>query len=252
MTTITLTSDFGDSEVYTAALKGELLSNCEKISIVDVSHKIRRNNIAQAAFMLRCTYSFFPINTIHFILVGDFEIKDSYWIAKVEQHYFIAKNFTTLSFMFSTSEKVVMIAQMSNVKSFEIVKILTLQEASIPFDPTLFNEKRKHTFLQPILTQENSEIKIKGHVLYFTVNGDAMTNIRQEMFSQINKSLKVMYVNSKEHCIYEVTKEEHKIQDGKLYAQFNAYGLLEVCMKNTSIRQFLGLELISSTVTLIF
>lgn len=253
MVIITLTTDFGESEVYTATLKGELLSNCEGINIVDISHKIRRNNVPQAAFMVRYTYSFYPSKSIHFVLVGDFDVKGCYWITKVDSHFFITKNFTTISLLFSSTEKAVMVTRMSHtMKYFELVKMIVSQESALPFDATLFNTRCQSTFPQPVLIQENNETKIKGHVLYFTVNGDAITNITQELFSQTQKPFKVMYINSKEHCIYEVTEEEHKIQDGKLYAHFNIYGLLELSMKNTSIRQFLGLELISSTVTLLF
>lgn len=66
---ITLTTDFGTSDAYVAAMKGVILSICENATIVDVSHEIERHNIAEAAYVLASASAYYPVGTIHVAVV---------------------------------------------------------------------------------------------------------------------------------------------------------------------------------------
>lgn len=66
---ITLTTDFGLSDHYVAAVKGSILSLNPLATVVDICHDIRPQDIEQAAFLLACTYSYFPPGSIHVAVV---------------------------------------------------------------------------------------------------------------------------------------------------------------------------------------
>lgn len=66
---ITLTTDFGLGGAYVAAMKGVILSINPAITLVDISHAIRPQDIRQAAFVLSEAYPFFPARTIHLAVV---------------------------------------------------------------------------------------------------------------------------------------------------------------------------------------
>ena len=66
---ITLTTDFGLADGYVAAMKGVILSINPEVTIVDICHNIQPQNIRQAAFILGTTYSYFPSQTIHLVVV---------------------------------------------------------------------------------------------------------------------------------------------------------------------------------------
>jgi len=66
---ITLTTDFGLSDAYVAAMKGVILGINPAAALVDISHNIRPRNVAGAAFVLSTAYSFFPERTIHVVVV---------------------------------------------------------------------------------------------------------------------------------------------------------------------------------------
>ncbi len=66
---ITLTTDFGLSDGYVAAMKGVILSINPEAKLVDICHLIKPQNILQAAFVLSTVYSFFPGKTIHVVVV---------------------------------------------------------------------------------------------------------------------------------------------------------------------------------------
>ncbi len=66
---ITLTTDFGLTDAYVAAMKGVILSINPEAKLIDICHTIKPQNIAQAAFVLGTAYTFFPKKTIHLVVV---------------------------------------------------------------------------------------------------------------------------------------------------------------------------------------
>jgi S-adenosyl-L-methionine hydrolase (adenosine-forming) len=66
---ITLTTDFGDSGSYVAAVKGVILGIAPDVQIVDISHRVTPQNIFEAAFVLSTVYRCFPHHTVHLVIV---------------------------------------------------------------------------------------------------------------------------------------------------------------------------------------
>ncbi len=66
---ITLTTDFGLTDGYVAAIKGVILGINPEAKFVDICHNIKPQNIAQAAFVLSTAYPFFPQKTVHLVVV---------------------------------------------------------------------------------------------------------------------------------------------------------------------------------------
>jgi len=66
---ITLTTDFGLTDAYVAAMKGVILGINPEAKLIDICHSIRPQNISQAAFVLSTAYEFFPRHTIHVVVV---------------------------------------------------------------------------------------------------------------------------------------------------------------------------------------
>jgi S-adenosylmethionine hydrolase len=66
---ITLTTDFGLADPYVAAMKGVILSLNPAATIVDITHEVRPQQIAQAAFLLAQALPYFPPGTVHAVVV---------------------------------------------------------------------------------------------------------------------------------------------------------------------------------------
>lgn len=66
---ITLTTDFGTSAPYVAAMKGVILSLAPDASLHDLSHTIPAQNIHHAARFLCGSLPYFPIGSIHVCVV---------------------------------------------------------------------------------------------------------------------------------------------------------------------------------------
>ena len=66
---ITLLTDFGIQDGYTAAVKGVILNINPEVTIVDISHDIPQWDLISAAFVLQSVYTYFPKETIHVVVV---------------------------------------------------------------------------------------------------------------------------------------------------------------------------------------
>ena len=69
MNTITFTSDFGTSDWFTAAVKGEILKLASDVRILDITHNIAPFDIRGAAFLLYAVYDNYPKGTVHLAVV---------------------------------------------------------------------------------------------------------------------------------------------------------------------------------------
>lgn len=66
---ITLTTDFGLTDTYAAVLKGVILAVNPHARVVDLTHDVRAQQIAQAAYIFHTGYRYFPAGTVHVVVV---------------------------------------------------------------------------------------------------------------------------------------------------------------------------------------
>ena len=66
---ITLTTDFGLVDGFVGTMKGVILSINPDVTLVDITHDIRPQNIAQGAFLFANAAKYFPANAIHVVVV---------------------------------------------------------------------------------------------------------------------------------------------------------------------------------------
>ncbi len=66
---VTLTTDFGVTDIYVGVLKGAILSVNPDATIVDITHSIEPQNVVQAAFVLNNAYRYFPKQSIHMAII---------------------------------------------------------------------------------------------------------------------------------------------------------------------------------------
>lgn len=66
---ITLLTDFGYQDGYVGLMKGVIASTCPDARLIDISHSIPSQHIAAARFTLLNAHSYFPIDTIHLVVV---------------------------------------------------------------------------------------------------------------------------------------------------------------------------------------
>jgi S-adenosyl-L-methionine hydrolase (adenosine-forming) len=87
---LTLTTDFGISGPYVAAIKGVVLGLAPGTQLVDVSHVIAPQNIAEGSYVLAGIVPYFPTGTVHLAVVDPGVGTDRRLIAvEVDGHWFV-------------------------------------------------------------------------------------------------------------------------------------------------------------------
>jgi len=66
---IVLTTDFGLEDGYVGTMKGVVLGINPRVAVVDLSHQVPAQDVAEAAFLLWAAYRYFPPRSIHVVVV---------------------------------------------------------------------------------------------------------------------------------------------------------------------------------------
>ena len=66
---VTLTTDFGHGSPYVAQMKGVLLSLCRDVELVDITHGVHPQDVAEGAIVLADVTPIFPPETLHIAVI---------------------------------------------------------------------------------------------------------------------------------------------------------------------------------------
>jgi S-adenosylmethionine hydrolase len=111
---VTLTTDFGLTNHYVAAMKGVILGICPSACLVDVTHELPAYGILSGAHAIQQTAPFFPAGTIHVVVVdpGVGTERRGLLVSANNQH-FLAPDNGVLSFIIGSDSKA-MVRELTN------------------------------------------------------------------------------------------------------------------------------------------
>jgi S-adenosyl-L-methionine hydrolase (adenosine-forming) len=66
---ITLTTDFGLADPFVGMMKGVILGIAPGAQLVDLTHEIHSYEVLEAALVIQASYPYFPMGTVHLIVV---------------------------------------------------------------------------------------------------------------------------------------------------------------------------------------
>lgn len=69
MPIVTLLTDFGSRDAYVSQVKAVILSECPNVTLIDISHEVKKFSIREGAFLLASATPYFPKGTIHLAVV---------------------------------------------------------------------------------------------------------------------------------------------------------------------------------------
>jgi S-adenosyl-L-methionine hydrolase (adenosine-forming) len=105
---ITLTTDFGTSDYFVGAVKGAILNVNPDAEIVDISHDVRSHDILDGAFTIAQAYSYFPLRTVHMVVVDPgVGTARRPILLRTDRHFFLAPDNGVLSLVMAREEGVV-------------------------------------------------------------------------------------------------------------------------------------------------
>ncbi|HUS03925.1 MAG TPA: SAM-dependent chlorinase/fluorinase [Dehalococcoidia bacterium] len=263
---ITLTTDFGFNDAYVAIMKGVILSINPEVNIIDVTHSIEPQNIAQAAFILNVAYRYFPKQSIHMAIVDPgVGSKRRGIILKTASSFFVAPDNGILSYVInelslnqdSLGQYPQSLGEVKLKKGLEAAAITDPRFWRHPVSPTFhgrdifapvaaglslgispyeFGEKITSLYIfptpKPFLDPQGNLV---GHVLYIDHFGNLITDIRSTDLPKGN-----VMVEAGGQLIPGLTG--YYEQGHRLMAILGSSGYLEISLRDGSACDFLSME----------
>jgi len=264
-TIITLTTDFGLTDAYVAAMKGVILSINPEVKLIDICHTIKPQNIPQAAFVLGSAYQFFPKKTIHVVVVDPgVGTKRRAIILRTPSADFIAPDNGVLSYILQppsikTGDDRNNLQQVELEPEMEAVTITKHHFWRSPVSPTFhgrdifapvaahlslglplidFGEAITSVAMLPLPhPHQTSDGSLVGHILHIDSFGNLITNIKSDDLPQAKRAITIEVGNQ------SITGLSHTYAEGSgLLAIIGSSGYLEVSLKGGSACAFLNAE----------
>jgi S-adenosylmethionine hydrolase len=261
-TVITLTTDFGLSDAYVAAMKGVILSVNPEVRLVDISHSIQPQNVQQAAYILGAAYQYFPFQTIHLVVVDPgVGTNRRPIILKTPRAYFVAPDNGVLTYIINdfSSEAVPdsqRVALGPDLKVYVITKseywrnpvsntfhgrdifAPVAARLSLGMPATSLGDKvdTMTVFRVPHVEQQGNTIN--GQILHIDNFGNLITNIKGDVLPSTGQSATILVGNQTIKGIARTYAEGEG-----LIALIGSSGRLEISLKNASAADFLHAQI---------
>jgi len=258
MPILTLTTDWHQQDFYLAALKGKILSVYPEATIVDISHQIQVFNLAQAAFILRNSFPYFPEGSVHFIGVKVLPSPGRGWLmAKAGGHFFVAADNGIFGLMLPDGpEQIVGIPLKDPPDKPPLDQVIEIagMAAGLLMKQELsgFGKQVSDFDKRTPIRATIDESVINGSVIYIDSYRNAITNITAELFERVSKNRPYeILIQSNYFKIRSISRTYTDAPEGEMLAFFNSLGLLEVAIHNGNAADLLNLS-VGSTVRVRF
>lgn len=249
MPIITLTTDFGSKDPSVGAVKGTIYSELgTEAVIVDITHEVSPFDLYETAYVIKNSYTNFPLETIHIIGVDSSSTPETKHIAvQLNGHYFIGADNGILSLVATEIKpEAVFEINLPDVKqiNFPVMDVFVrvachlARGGSLSIIGNQIDSYRQLGKTDPIVQQQGKVII--GNVTYIDNYGNVVTNISKDLFLSIQKgrqfTIKAKRITFSEivskysEAINFSAERNKREEDGKKIALFNSSGNLELAI----------------------
>jgi S-adenosyl-L-methionine hydrolase (adenosine-forming) len=252
---ITLMTDFGADDIFVGVMKGVIHSIHPGAQIIDLTHAIPSFDIVQAAFKIRQAADYFPVGTVHVIVVDPGVGSERRAIAmKSGGHYFVAPDNGVLTFIAKRGiEECATIANPDYCLP-EVSASFHGRDIFAPVGAHLLRGVRLSKLGPPLSALQELQIAaptvndngtIRGEVLWADHFGNLITNIVASQLPQ-DAHLFVEGVD-----IGRLARTYADVAEGEALAMIGSFGHLEVAVRMGNAAEELradrGTEVIART-----
>ncbi len=259
MAVITLTSDWGNSDYYVAAVKGTILSYMPDATIVDITHEIEPFNIPQVGFTLKNCFRCFPKGTIHIIAVNTIESPETpHVVVRAEGQYFISTDNGIFGHILENEqcEEAVYIDVPQDSDTFNFatrdrfVKVAAMIARGEPLSN--IGAPREKLNMGRVFCAVARNNAIEGVVIYIDSYENLITNITKELFEQERRGRDfTIMVKGNLYTVDKISDSYMDERDVELVAIFGSHGYLELALNRAKLATLCGIEL-SANIKVVF
>ena len=248
MAIITLTTDIGQQDYLVAAVKGQLYSMSESITIVDVSHQLSSFNYPQAAYFCDSAFRYFPAGTFHVLLVNMFDDKPKQMLLAYHNSQYIAcaDNGLLTMIIDGTPEKVVGLPLPENSRPTTLTCTQVVANAIWQIIAGSSIDKignQKVEIVEKIrLKYVTSPTTMEGQILYIDNFENVIVNITKADFEKERNGRDFKIVFKRDEVIDTISESYADVPQGEKVAFFNSAGYLEIAINKGNAAGLFGLQ----------
>lgn len=187
---ITLCTDFGTKDPYVGIMKGVILAADPRARIVDITHEIEAQDVREAAFTVEDYWGYFPVGTVHLVVVDPTVGSSRRPIAaSCDGHFFVGPDNGVLSFVARRASEVRVIENRDLMRE----EISATFHGRDIFGPVAAHLSRGIAFsdlgpkiTDPVMLDDLYPVirggTMTGDIARFDHFGNAITNIDDERF----------------------------------------------------------------------
>lgn len=247
MGVITLISDWGSNDYYTAAVKGMIYKHYPEASVVDITHEISPFDVDEAAYVIRNAYKSFPDNTVHIIGINTEEsLNHPHCVVYYSNQYFIGSDNGVFSLIFDEEpdlQIVLDILQDSNHFTFSgrdrfVKAAVHLAKGG---DVSELGNERAELMKRLPFEPVKSESSIRGMVTHIDTYENLITNVPETLFREMVKN-NGFEISVRSETVKAIHNSYGDVRPGEIVALFASHGMLEIAINRGNAASLLGIE----------
>jgi S-adenosyl-L-methionine hydrolase (adenosine-forming) len=248
---ITLLTDFGLSDAYVAMMKGVILSINRDAVLIDITHGINTGYVFQGASILKETFSYFPVGTVHVAVVDPGVGSDRRMVAlKAAGHFFTGPDngiFWPIIEKYKDAE----IIELTEDKYFlpNVTSTFHGRDVFAPVAAHISLGLEINQIGKPLLTPEKLELPLPfkhdntltGQITRIDNFGNLITNITPEDLAGFLGNNEPVILSGKIK-IHGLSKTYSDREKGELLAIINSANHLEIAVNMGKASNYIGKE----------
>ncbi len=243
---LTLLTDFGRADGYVAAMKGIVLSISPTLNIVDITHDVPRQDIFQAALVLKQVAPNFPAGTVHVVVVDPgVGTERRPIVVEAGDHYFVGPDNGVLSLAaakprraYHITNRDLMLERLSHTFHGRDIFAPTGAHLACSADPEQTGSAIDDMVEIPLPQPTVDEGTITGEVIYADQYGNLLVNITEDYLSKLGPDSMTLTVSG--ISIEGLKKTYGDVSIGELVFYIGSTGYLEVARREGNARHYLG------------
>ncbi len=248
MPVLTLSTDIGQNDYITGAVKGQLLTAVPSLNIIDITHQLPPQNYLQAAYICSNAFRHFPPGTYHIILINLFDTLPLHLLLAEHNSQFIAcPDNGILTMITADKPKNIVAVEVNAATGFGVLqctqalanafKKLTGGDAltDIGNAVTLIEEKYP-------LRSSVSASWIDSQIIFIDNFENVVVNITKEEFEEHRRGRNFKIIFLRDEIIDELSKNYASVAAGEKLAWFNSAGYLEIAVNKGNMAGLFGLQ----------
>jgi S-adenosyl-L-methionine hydrolase (adenosine-forming) len=248
MPILTLTSDIGQRDYLTGAVKGQLMRLHPDFRIVDITHHLTPFNYPQAAYITRNAIRNFPEHTYHIVLVNLFEQKpEQLLLAFHEGQYILCADNGLLTMITEGRPEMVMGLPLSSTDRKDTLYLTRVFGEAIL---QLMNGEPLTRIGQPDVSYlEKNPLKpqlgpdwIEGQIIHIDHHENVVINITREAFEEQRRGRSFKIIFKRDELIDKISDSYADVPEGEKLAIFNSADHLEIAINKGNAAGLLGLQ----------